>query len=293
MSVSTHESVSTNARDEMLSINAAQRRFYERQPTRRGNWMTRVWRAARQEMWRQRETIGATHCVQQLHRQWLGDLKGKRVLDLGCYSGNDLSLEIAAQCGSYLGLDLSQPAVEQLDQELRGLGLSHAQARCGDFLASEFDNECFDVVYACSVMHHFKHLEVFLSLLRNRLSPGGRVVSVDAMDTSWPIWLARRVYRPFQSDADWEYPFQRKSLRLIDEYFHIESIQGILGAAKWGLPFLILPGGSRLAQRLHEHDVRHANRQGRALWRCMQVAMVLRRRREPPERECSSDMAHG
>ena len=275
--------ISGAERNEMLDINRQQRQFYEQRRTQRGNSPTRLWRHGRELAWRWCSVVGATATVHNLHREWLGDLQGKRVLDLGCYTGNPLSLEIAQASTSYLGLDLSEPAVQVLQEQLRARQLDHATARSGDFLSPEFDAEQFDVVYACAVMHHFKHFEYFLELVWSRLSPGGCIVSYDAMNTSWLLRLSRACYRPFQSDAAWEYPFSRKSFDCIEKYFEIRSIQGILGMGKWGLPLLLLPRGQKAMRYMHSYDLRHANRLGPALWRCMHVALHLQRRDVPLE----------
>ena len=37
------------------------------------------------------------------------------------------------------------------------------------------------------------------------------------------IKFVRMLYRPFQSDKDWEWPFNRKSVRDLEKYFTIES----------------------------------------------------------------------
>jgi len=263
---------------EMLQINEQQKKFYEQKQGSRYEEIgivNQLWDKTRRNLYKVRENLGITELIRARHLYWLGNLEGKRVLDLGCHSGNDLSIDIAKNCGFYLGMDLSQPAITQLNEKLLLNNLPHAQAVAFDFLQSDFPYESFDIIYAYGVMHHFKYFDAFLSLLHERLNPGGKVISFDPMETSLPIWIARRLYRPFQVDSDWEYPFSQQNFKLIEKYFTIKAIQGVLGYSKWGLPLAIFPFGCDLVSKLHEYDVTSATVRGDELWRCMQVALYL------------------
>lgn len=264
----------------MLRINQRQKRFYEAEPPGRGNLITRSWRHARQAMIRLRNDLRIDDTVHALHWTWMGDLSNKRVLDLGCYAGNPLSLDIAERAHAYLGVDLSESAIAQLRALLRARGLDHAEARAVDFLSGEVEGAPFDVIYAYSVMHHFKYFDAFLSLLAGHLAPGGVVISIDPLQTSLAVRLARALYRPFQSDRAWEWPFSRQSFAQIQQHFRIEALQGTLGYAKWAFPPALLNYslGLRLGRWLHARDLRTADRLGRGLWRCMHVTMCLKQR---------------
>jgi len=288
-------------RGQMLRINEQQRVFYEtkalsearalretREPDRQASpgfspgLATRLWRRARRRIQVFRERTEITEQVQGLQLQWMGDLTGKRVLDLGCYDGPTINVDLAARCAFYLGMDLSTSAIERLRQKLLERGLTHAEAVTLDFLAPDFPYDAFDVVYAHGVMHHFEHFETFLAILHQRLAPGGRVISFDPLETAWSIWLARKLYRPFQTDAAWEWPFTQRTFAAIEKYFRIEAIQGVLGCAKWAIPLSLVPFAQGwavdVAKRLNRLDLQWAHRPGPGLWRCMQVAMHLVRR---------------
>jgi len=268
---------------EMLRTNVQQKQYYESDNPHieTGGAATRLWARTRRIMQGMTKNAGIDDDMHRLHREWLGELAGKKVLDLGCFAGNPLSLHLARTSASYLGLDLSELAVRKLNQSLveEGLYGPETKALAGDFLSPTFNETHFDVVYARSVLHHFEYLDAALRLLHNKLVPGGIVVTWDAMETSLPVRVARTFYRPFQSDKNWEYPFTRATFRSFQEYFVLEHLQGILGRSKWG--FLLAPLGTdhavHLARRWHEHDLEHANKLGTDLWQCMQVVMKLRR----------------
>jgi 2-polyprenyl-3-methyl-5-hydroxy-6-metoxy-1,4-benzoquinol methylase len=269
-------------RETMLDRNVQQRAFYDTPSRQRGNLLTGLWRRARRSLYYVRDEIQTTALIEQRHQEWLGDLAGKRVLDLGCYAGNPLSLDIARRSAFYLGLDLSTVGIARLQDKLAQAQIPHARAEVGDFLSLDFAYPPFDVVYASSVLHHFEHFDTFLKLLHARLTPGGKVITIDPLNTCWTIRIARRMYRPFQSDASWEWPFTQRSFEQIERYFHIEAVQGVMGYAKWAIPIAMLPYGKGLAvrvgQRLHNWDQRSAVQRGPGLWRCLQVAMHLRRK---------------
>lgn len=279
MTISSQQQDSDAHRQRMLELNREQQAFYETPKDVRGNLATKLWARARRSLSAVREELGVTELVLNLHQQWLEPLEGKRVLDLGCFAGNRLSLPIARRCGFYLGIDLSQPAIAELDRKLRSENLAHAHAKAMDFLSADFSYPPFEVIYAYGVLHHFEHFETLLQLLHARLAPGGVVVSWDPLETAPSMWLLRRLYRPFQSDKAWEFPFNRRTFDQIQRYFDIEAVQGVMGAAKWGVPLALLRRD--LVTKLHRRDVESAKALGPGLWRCMQVALLLKRKDRP------------
>lgn len=272
----------STGQEKMLDINKRQKAFYESEEemtlASKGNKMTQIWRKMRRAQQEYRKTLGIDHTVHEKHWEWMGDLSDKHVLDLGCYSGNELSLEIAEKSKTYLGIDLSAPAIDVLKKDLEERQISHAKAEAVDFLHEDFQNKYknhFDVIYAHSVAHHFEYFEVFLECVKNCLSENGKVITTDPLKTSLPIWTIRTAYRPFQSDRDWEFPFGRNTFKEINKYFNIKNVQGIMGSAKWGV-FVYLFNknlGVNLGKKLKEKDGRNAAKTGWGLWKCLQVTM--------------------
>jgi len=272
------------ARDKALEINREQKQFYEKkvEQKRRLNAVMKLWEAWRDRVYRIWEGIGVFDDVLNLHREWVGDLNGKRVLDLGCYTGNRLSLELASKSRFYLGVDLSENALSKLRERLDKAGIRNAEVRAIDFLSKDFDYEPFDIIYCNAVLHHFKDFDLVMSLLSQRLAPGGRIVSFDPLETAWIVRLVRWLYRPFQTNAAWEWPFKKHNFDTIQKYFRIEEIQGVVGLSKWVLPLAAVPlfGNAtiRLGRRLHEADLRESRQLDSRLWRCMSVNLSLVRR---------------
>jgi SAM-dependent methyltransferase len=268
-------------RQKILSVNDRQASFYETpNEARARNVAMNTWRFFRRRLYATLDAGGIRGDAQELHRSWIGDLSEKKVLDLGCYEGNHLSLYLAEHSADYLGIDLSASALDRLRQAFERRGLTKPRLRCVDFLSPDFDEGDFDLIYAQGVLHHFDPIEALLPVLDAKLAPGGRIVAYDPLRTSLLTNTVRTLYHPFRSDRDWEFPFRRETLRLLAERFELVHVQGFLGASKWAVPLAFLDRGfaGRLAQRLHRRDLDRASRLGPALWGCLQVATCFRKR---------------
>jgi SAM-dependent methyltransferase len=256
--------------------NEQQRAFYNSRVAAKGgdesaaNWLTNRWRALRRSLLRSEYKLGLREQTLDLHRKWLGDLSNKRVLDLGCYTGTDLSVPIARAAKAYVGLDLSDAATATLQSKLESI--ESASAIAGDFLTHDFKKGEFDLIYAQGVLHHFQDLDGLCRRLYHVLAPGGAVISLDPLQTEPINRLMRILYRPFQSDKDWEWPFSRKSFRILQRYFTIDAIQGDRGLSKIGFFF---PPLSEWGMRM---DQKYATRLSIYFYHCWRVTMKLARR---------------
>lgn len=274
----------TRTRDQTLEINKEQKDFYNDkvEHKRRLNPVMKAWEKWRKGVYGAWSGIGVFDDILDWHREWVGDLSGKRVLDLGCYRGNRLSVELARGSDYYLGIDLSEKALETLRGHLDKAGVENAEVRAVDFLAPDFDYEPFDIVYANAVLHHFEDFDLVMSLLHERLAPGGRIVCFDPLETAFTVRLVRALYRPFQINAAWEWPFRKHNFDVIRKYFEIEHLQGVVGLSKWVIPLTVLPvfrnSVIRLGRKLHERDKVEATSLDSRLWRCMSVSMCLRKK---------------
>lgn len=267
----------------MLDANKHQAKFYNPKTERKINSISKFWKNLRVDnLGKYRHSIGIADDIFQRHIEWMGDLKGKRVLDLGVFRGNRLTPHMAENAEYYLGIDLSTEGIQHLRKKLDGMGLQRAEVRTQDFLAPDFKEDNFDVIYAYGVLHHFRHFEAFIKRMHEKLAPGGIIVSYDPLETYPLNWLARRIYRPFQTDSAWEWPFSRTTFRTISRYFTIDKIQGTLGKSKKGwfysfLPFYSADKVARMGKQWHQQDLQEATSLGPKLYNCMQVAMRLRK----------------
>lgn len=271
-------------RKDLILINKRQKIFYNERIANNSNLnlAMKVWANLRSTVYGVWSEIGIRNGIIQLHRKWLDDLRGYRVLDLGCNTGNVLSTELATKSAYYLGIDLSDLAIKKLRKKLANYNLKNAKVETVDFIDPNFNEKNFDIIYAHSVIHHFKDLEIFLQTAHRKLAPNGMIVTFDPMETSMIALNIRKLYRPFQSNTDWEFPLKKRSMRLIEKYFHIERIQGIAGLSKWIIPFVFIPNTRKMMIKigkfLHKLDLKHASKKGWILWGCLSVSMCLRRK---------------
>jgi cyclopropane fatty-acyl-phospholipid synthase-like methyltransferase len=103
-----------------------------------------------------------------------GDLG--RVLEIGCAVGSFTEL-MAPQATDLLAIDVSEAAIEQAKERLRGIPHVHAETRS---LPAEFPDGPFDLIVASDVLYYLTvdELETCLRLIEERLAPGGALVAV-------------------------------------------------------------------------------------------------------------------
>lgn len=265
-------------KEEILEINKKQAEFYNHV---KQNFFTKLWSKFRNGILsRIRKNIGVSNQTYDLHKVWFGNLSEKKVLDLGCFAGNALSLYLAEHSKSYLGIDLSDVAIAKLDKNLEKF--QHAKAQAVDFFSADFAERDFDLIYAYGVLHHFPNTTLLIERLNEVLKPGGEIISYDPLETSWPVKLVRLLYRPFQSDADWEWPFTQKTVAKFSAAFNVQERRGILGKSKWMFVVNFLPISEpkkqQIGQKWHQTDWEQSAVSNKALFRCMHLTMFMKKK---------------
>ena len=264
-------------KENIIEINKAQKEFYN---TKKRNFITTAWSKFRGKiLGGVRKELGISNQVYELHKEWLGDLSDKKVLDLGCYEGNNLSRYIAENSKEYVGIDLSDVAIDKLNKKLADI--SGARGLAVDFLSDEdFKEADFDIIYAYGVLHHFQNTDVLISRMKEKLKKGGFVISYDPLETSLPIKIVRSLYRPFQSDANWEWPFTKKTFFKYDKEFTIVDRRGILGKSKYAMVVNLLPLSSayksKIFKKWHLIDWENSQNSDNHMFKCMHLTMKLR-----------------
>jgi len=264
--------------NETREINKRQKAFYDK---KRKNFATKIWFSLRNGVLQKvRRSIGVEHHINELHLSWLGDLSNKKVLDLGCYAGNSLSMHLALNSKEYIGIDLSERGISSLRKRLKNI--PHAQALTIDFLSEEFLEKDFDLIYAYGVLHHFKDVYGLISRLNKKLSSGGSIISYDPLETSLPIKIIRTLYRPFQTDRDWEWPFSKEVYYQFESAFKIKERRAMLGKAKWFfiVDFLPLSAEKKLVigKKWHREDWEKSRNSDPYMFRCMHLTMLMQKK---------------
>ncbi|SFN33301.1 class I SAM-dependent methyltransferase [Salegentibacter flavus] len=264
--------------EERNLVNSKQKEFYD---TKQKNAATRLWSYFRNgALNRIKKQLGVERDIYELHKSWFGDLSQKKVLDLGCYAGNSLSFYLAQNSKEYLGIDLSPKGINNLSRRLEKI--PGARAEVMDFLSEDFKEKDFDLIYAYGVLHHFKDVDELIVRLREKLKPGGEIVSHDPLQTSLPIKFIRSIYRPFQSDKAWEWPFSKNTYYKFEKAFEIKERRAVLGKAKWSafISFLPISEEKRIqkAKAWHSEDWETSLDSDEAMFKCMHLSLRMKKR---------------
>jgi SAM-dependent methyltransferase len=233
--------------DDMLTTNQAQASFYdsisevEDQHTGVGyaehgaaNLLTRIWADLRYKQQRAALLSGVDDRKLKLHHEWLEKYRGGTSLELGCFRGTRFTDPLIEASGQYVGIDLSSKAVQALNDKIHESGLQHkANAVSGDFLVFS-EAQKFDIIYAHGVLHHFENPQPLFQKIAALLAPGGVLILSEPSQVNPLFELIRAMYRPFQSDKDWEWPFTKDTVATLNHY--LEPVEGF----GWGRNTLFL-----------------------------------------------------
>jgi len=231
----------------MIALNRVQAGFYDAihdaeankghggyAGNRSANVFTRLWADLRYRQQAAVREAGIEARMKEAHAQWIAGKHGGDYLELGCFSGSPSTFPLVAAAGRYTGIELSPRAVGELNRKLAAQGLAgKARAIAGDFLAMG-ESEKFDLIYAHGVLHHFENPTPLFQKLAAILKPDGVLLFVEPSAVN-PVYRAiRRLYRPFQSDAAWEWPFRERTVTELGKHF--EVVEGF----GWGRKSLLL-----------------------------------------------------
>jgi len=152
----------------------------------------------------------------------LGDLRGARVLDLGCGTGF-MSCLFAAAGAQVDAVDVSESSLEVARWRAEVSGLNHRisfHAVPAEVLP--FDDGQFDAVGGAFVLHHLD-LSVSGPELRRVLKPGGRGAFIETSANSTLLMTARRLlpgrFGIEKSSSDDEAPLGQSARDLLDRVF--------------------------------------------------------------------------
>ena len=122
----------------------------------------------------------------------LGDLKGKRILEVGCGDGSN-AIILALRGAEVLGLDISPRAIEIATERAQMHNLSgRARFACTplELFVQSSNREQFDIICGFAVLHHLLPvLDSFLSQLKQLAHPDTRFLFTEPI-ALW-TWLRR------------------------------------------------------------------------------------------------------
>ena len=123
----------------------------------------------------------------------LGDLTGKRALDVGCGKGRFARIFLERYAAAEIwGLDISE---EMLKHVPAGIN-----TRAGSMTALPFEDGWFDAAYATESLEHAVEIDVAVGEICRVVKPGGRIAIIDKnvehfgklKTPEWERWFGRK-----------------------------------------------------------------------------------------------------
>ncbi|MFC7533829.1 class I SAM-dependent methyltransferase [Actinoplanes sp. GCM10030250] len=147
-------------------------------------------------------------------REWLGARATGRILDVGAGTGRNLPHYPAG--AAITGIDLSPAMLAHARRRAADLGLA-ADLREGDAEHLPFADGSFDTVVCALSLCTIPDPRAALAEMRRVLVPGGRLLLLDHIRSSWPPvhavqWLLERITVPTAGEH-----FTRRQLPLVRE----------------------------------------------------------------------------
>lgn len=250
---------------EMIALNRKQAEFYNNiqkaeelasgagySKNQDANLITRAYAKLRYQQQRAIETTEVPQRVRQLHQRWINEKAGGSFLEIGCSSGSVYTFDLIKASGDFTGVELSSAACASLSERLTANECSHkAEVVCGDILEYSPGRK-FDFVYAHGVLSHFENPGLVLAKVQDLMVDDGYLVFVEPIAINPAYKLLRAVYRPFQSDAEWEWPFSQNTVKELSERFNL--VDG-LGWGRFSAPLTLIcgiPAIGRLALPMYQ-----------------------------------------
>jgi ubiquinone/menaquinone biosynthesis C-methylase UbiE len=144
----------------------------------------------------------------QLLLKCFGDLKGRRVLDVGSGKGRFARIVADRNPGAFVcAFDLAEAMLRRVSEGI--------ERCCGSMTALPFKTASFEAAYATESLEHAVDIEAAVAEICRVVAPGGRILIIDKNADHWG-----RLKTP-----EWERWFSRSELeRLLRRHCsHVES----------------------------------------------------------------------
>jgi 2-polyprenyl-3-methyl-5-hydroxy-6-metoxy-1,4-benzoquinol methylase len=161
-----------------------------------------------------------------------GRLEGKRVIDVGCGTGEN-SVLLAKLGARVTGIDVSAGAIRIAEQraEVNGVG-DRAEFLCTPVEQAPVPARSFDMIWCDAFLHHvLDELPGVLSQFRDWCVPGGEAVITEPVSLSRTLRAVRLALLPPPVATPTERPLNRREIETIGHAFDEPKIRffGFLG----------------------------------------------------------------
>lgn len=146
----------------------------------------------------------------------LGNVKGKKILDVGCGNGS-LSFFLAQNEADVIGIDLSSNFIEFCQVEAKKLGLI-VDFKVMNAQIPDFKENFFDIIVGSRVIHHLPNIDLFLRECKRLLKKNGYIVFIEPLRKNLIVQLNRKFFAPKQRTRH-EHPLLFKDIISAKEVF--------------------------------------------------------------------------
>lgn len=174
---------------------------------------------------------------------------GTTVLEYGCGLGG-AAYALAAQGAHVTGIDISATAIETAKRKAAEEGVV-AEFRIADAENLPFEDDSFDLICGTGIIHHLD-LEKAIPEIARTLKSGGSAIFYEPLGHNPVLQLYRRLTP--QSHTPDEHPLLKKDLESFEQYFDTVQADFYDLFSLIAIPFLKMPGGSRLFRLLETVD---------------------------------------
>ncbi|HUO27546.1 MAG TPA: methyltransferase domain-containing protein [Candidatus Aquilonibacter sp.] len=152
----------------------------------------------------------------------LGDVHGKRVLDLGCGSGENV-VPLLRRGADVLAIDISPELVAAAHTRLEMAGLE-APVWAGTAYDTGLESESIDIVFSMSLLHHLD-IPAVREEIRRVLKPGGVLIIKEPVRFS-RLYGRIRSWLPDPMDTStYEHPLTRNELVNVEKGFEVQNLR--------------------------------------------------------------------
>lgn len=168
---------------------------------------------------------GATGLSKVYVDNWIGhNAKDKVFLDYACGNGGNAIKAAKAGAKLAIGIDISSASIENARHDAHVEGVTQNTR----FLQADAENtllpdDSIDTVICSGVLHHMELARAFTEL-RRILSPGGRILAVEALDYNPAIKLYRHLTPAMRTEWEKSHILSLADVEFAKEYFRIGEI---------------------------------------------------------------------
>lgn len=146
---------------------------------------------------------------------WMGDLRGKKILELGCGLG-EASTYFALKGASVTATDISPHMVEKAIEVAKANGASIDGKVVSANSLVNIDSNSFDYIYAGNLLHHVD-IEKCVEMLSEKLKSGGSAFFWDPIAYNPVINIYRKMASSVRTSD--EHPLKKSDLKNIKKHF--------------------------------------------------------------------------